>query len=41
MAQVEVEPEDVTCVFMTSVFPSSALAVRGMLRQLVAQALIG
>jgi CubicO group peptidase (beta-lactamase class C family) len=32
--------EDVTCVFMTSVFPSSALPVRSMLRQLVAQALI-
>jgi CubicO group peptidase (beta-lactamase class C family) len=32
--------EDVTCVFMTSVFPSSALSVRSMLRQLVAQALV-
>jgi CubicO group peptidase (beta-lactamase class C family) len=32
--------EDVTCVFMTSVFPSSALPVRSMLRQLVAQALV-
>jgi hypothetical protein len=30
----------VTCVFMTSVFPSSALPVRSMLRQLVAQALV-
>ena len=33
--------EDVTCVFLTSVFPSSALPVRGMLRQLVAQAIVG
>jgi CubicO group peptidase (beta-lactamase class C family) len=33
--------EDVTCVLMTSVFPSSALPLRSMLRQLVAQALIG
>jgi CubicO group peptidase (beta-lactamase class C family) len=32
--------EDITCVFMTSVFPSSALPVRSMLRQLVAQALV-
>src|SRR3954447_2884431 len=32
--------EDVTCVFMTSVFPSSARRVRSMLRQLVARALV-
>ena len=32
--------EDITAVFMTSVFPSSALPVRSMLRQLVAQALV-
>jgi CubicO group peptidase (beta-lactamase class C family) len=32
--------EDVTCVFMTSAFPSSALPIRTMLRQLVAQALV-
>ena len=33
--------EDLTCVFMTQVFPSSALPVRGVLRQLVNQAIVG
>jgi len=33
--------EDLTCVFMTQVFPSSALPVRAVLRQLVNQAIVG
>jgi CubicO group peptidase (beta-lactamase class C family) len=32
--------EDVTCVFMTQTFPSSALPIRGLVRQLVNQAII-
>jgi len=32
--------EDLTCVFMTQTFPSSALPIRGVLRQLVNQAII-
>jgi CubicO group peptidase (beta-lactamase class C family) len=32
--------EDLTCVFMTQTFPSSALPIRGLLRQLVNQAII-
>jgi CubicO group peptidase (beta-lactamase class C family) len=32
--------EDVTVVFMTQVFPSSALPIRGLLRQLVNQAIV-
>jgi CubicO group peptidase (beta-lactamase class C family) len=33
--------EDLAVVFMTQVFPSSALPVRGVLRQLVTQAIVG
>jgi CubicO group peptidase (beta-lactamase class C family) len=32
--------EDLTCLFMTQTFPSSALPVRGVLRQLVNQAIV-
>jgi CubicO group peptidase (beta-lactamase class C family) len=32
--------EDLTCVFLTQVFPSSALPIRGVLRQLVNQAIV-
>jgi CubicO group peptidase (beta-lactamase class C family) len=32
--------EDVTCVFFTQAFPSSALPIRGLLRQLVNQAIV-
>jgi CubicO group peptidase (beta-lactamase class C family) len=33
--------DDLTCVFFTQAFPSSALPIRGLLRQLVNQAIVG